>query len=289
MIPYEPKNWLKLTFHVRGTIIPRIIVRVGLLLALALLAVLVKRSLTRPEEWFGSFKPLGHSLIGVAIGLLIVFRTNASYDRFWEGRKLWGAIINTSRNLVRGAVVHLPDSRELANLVSAYALALKQHLRNDKNYSEIEELVPPDLYRRLGASANPPLTISLEMSQWIQHHQSHGRIDAVTAQGLEIQVRTLLDNQGGCERILRTPIPFAYAVHIKQLVMLYLVALPFVLVNEMDWVAIPLTGVIAFGLLGIEEAGVEIEDPFGDDPNDLPIEAMCATIARDSLALTEHR
>jgi putative membrane protein len=287
MIPYEPKSWLKLTLHVRGTVIPRLLGRVGCLLLLTVVALAVKHSLPDPSKVFNGFKPLGHTLIGVAIGLLIVFRTNASYDRYWEGRKLWGGIINTSRNLVRGTVAHVHDARELANLVSAYALALKQHLRNDKNLSEIEELISPELFQRASATANPPSIIALAMSRWIQHHQSHGRLDAITAQGLESQVRLLLDGQGGCERILRTPIPFAYAVHIKQLVMLYLVTLPFVLVAEMEWVALPLVGVISFGLLGIEEAGVEIEDPFGDDPNDLPVEAMCATIGRDVLALVE--
>ena len=97
---------------------------------------------------------------------------------------------------------------------------------------------------------------------------------------LEAQVAALLDNQGGCERILRTPIPFAYAVHIKQLLLIYLLSLPLALVGEMGWVAIPTSAVIAFGLLGIEEAGVEIEDPFGDDPNDLPVEAICGRSAR---------
>lgn len=287
MIPYEPKSWLKLTFHIHGSVIPRILGRIGFLILLTLIALAIKDSLPDPARFFRGFKPLGHTLIGVAIGLLIVFRTNASYDRYWEGRKLWGSIINISRNLVRGAAVHLHDARDLANLVSAYALALKQHLRNDKNLSEIEELVSPELFQRASATANPPSIIALAMSRWIQHHQSHGRLDTITAQGLEIQVRLLLDQQGGCERILRTPIPFAYAVHIKQLVMLYLVTLPFVMVAEMEWVALPLVGVISFGLLGIEEAGVEIEDPFGDDPNDLPIEAMCATIGRDVIALVE--
>jgi putative membrane protein len=96
-----------------------------------------------------------------------------------------------------------------------------------------------------------------------------------------------LDHQGACERILRTPIPFAYAVHIKQLLMVYLATLPLALVPLMNWGAVPAVIVIAFGLLGIEEAGVEIEDPFGDDPNDLPLENLCAVIARDTAALAD--
>ena len=98
-------------------------------------------------------------------------------------------------------------------------------------------------------------------------------------------VRALLDNQGGCERILKTPIPFAYAVHIRQMLAIYVVTLPFALVGEMGWATIPTVAVVAFGMIGIEEAGNEIEDPFGTDPNDLPLEALCATIAKDVAAL----
>ena len=102
-----------------------------------------------------------------------------------------------------------------------------------------------------------------------------------------MQIRNFLDCQGGCERIRRTPMPYVYAVHINQLVMLYLITLPLVLVAEMGVASLMIVPVIAFGLLGIEEAGVEIEDPFGEDPNDLPIEAICGTISRDSMALAE--
>lgn len=299
MISYDPKGWLRLIFAYKGTIIPRVLVRVGLLVALTV-GVLIAREvilwLTAPPkdapvvaaDPLKPFKPLGHTLIGVALGLLIVFRNNCSYDRYWEGRKLWGSIVNSSRNLMRGAAVAVAEeSKVLAGLVTAYALALKQHLRNDKDIAEIREHVSPEVYDRAAGAGNPPAVIAFHMSRWILDRQRENQLDPVAAQGLESQVRNLLDNQGGCERILRTPIPFAYAAHIKQLLFLYLLSLPFILVGEMGWVAIPSTAAIAFGLLGIEEAGVEIEDPFGDDPNDLPIETMCATIGRDAKATAE--
>jgi ion channel-forming bestrophin family protein len=260
---------------------------VALLAVMTGALLLVKEYWTDSERLFKPFKPLGHTLIGVALGLLIVFRNNCSYDRYWEGRKLWGGIVNAARNLVRGAVVSVGEAKELANLTAAYALALKQHLRSDKDLSEIQALVSPAVYEQVTAAANPPSLLALQLSGWIQARQGEGKLDSVTTQALEGHVRLFLDNQGGCERILRTPIPFAYAVHIKQLLMLYLITLPLILVGEMNWFAIPTVAAIAFGLLGIEEAGVEIEDPFGDDPNDLPVEAMCATIARDTLALAE--
>jgi putative membrane protein len=283
MINYDPKAWLRVTLSAHGTVWPRILDRV---LALMLITV----GLWTIDNWVTKLfpiDPLGHTLMGVAVGLLIVFRNNCSYDRYWEGRKMWGGIVNTSRNLVRGAAVFAGSAEDLANLVAAYALALKQHLRGNKDISEIKDLVSPELYDRASASANPPSMLAHAMTAWIHQKMAEGKFDSMMAQRLETNVSALLDCQGACERILRTPIPFAYAVHIKQLLYLYLITLPLIIVPKMGWPGAFVVGAIAFGLLGIEEAGVEIEDPFGDDPNDLPLEAICATIQRDTMALAK--
>lgn len=283
IIPYAPKAWLRLTFSLGGRIIPRVAWRVGVLVALTSACLAIKELVPAAEPVFRPFKPLAHTLIGVALGLLLVFRNNCSYDRYWEGRKLWGAIVNNSRNLVRRAAAYAGGAGGLAGLVSGYALALKQHLRGSKDLDEVRSLVPPVVFDHAASVANPPSALAFHMSAWVKERTSAGNLDPVTAQSLEAHVRALLDAQGGCERILRTPIPFAYAVHIKQLLVLYLVTLPLILIGELNWVAIPAVAAIGFGMLGIEEAGVEIEDPFGDDPNDLPI----ATIARDTQALAD--
>ncbi len=287
MITYDPKSWLKTSLAFKATAIPRVMGRVGVLAALTAGLLAIRELVPESEPLFKPLKPLGHTLIGVALGLLIVFRNNCSYDRYWEGRKLWGGIVNASRNLLRGAGIAVGDVKGLADMVAAYALALKQHLRGEKDLAEIEALLPPDVYGSLAGASNPPSLIAFHISAWIRARADEGKLDSVKAQSLEDHVRTFLDNQGGCERILRTPIPYVYAAHIKQLLTLYLVTLPVILVGEMSWFAVPTVAAIAFGLLGIEEAGVEIEDPFGDDPNDLPVEAICATIGRDTAALAE--
>jgi len=287
MISYDAKAWLPLTLAYRGTIIPRVVGRITLLVLLTVLVLLVRDFVPGSETVLKQFKPLGHMLIGVALGLLIVFRNNCSYDRYWEGRKLWGGIVNISRNLMREAATFAGDASELAKLVTAYPLALKQHLRGNKDLEEIRSLVPPAVFDHVSSSGNPPSILAYYMTAWIRDRHTAGKFDSITAQSLEVNVRAFLDMQGGCERILRTPIPFAYAVHIKQLLLLYLVSLPFILIGELSWASIPTVAVIAFGLLGIEEAGVEIEDPFGDDPNDLPLDAICATIGRDTQGLAE--
>lgn len=287
MIAYDPKGWLKITVALKGSIIPRVLARILFLGLLTIVLILIRDYVPGIEPVLKPFKPLGHTLIGVALGLLIVFRNNCSYDRYWEGRKLWGGIVNAARNLMREGAAFTGDARELAALVTAYPLALKQHLRNNKDLEELRAVLPPAVFEHASAASNPPSIIAFYITVWIRDRIAEGKFDSVTGQQLEGHVRSFLDCQGGCERILRTPIPFAYAVHIKQLLLLYLISLPLILVGELGWVAVPTVMAIAFGMLGIEEAGVEIEDPFGDDPNDLPIETMCATIGRDAQSLAD--
>jgi putative membrane protein len=171
--------------------------------------------------------------------------------------------------------------------VTAYTRALKQHLRGDRDLSEIRPLVSGEVFRRVTAAANPPAVLAHALSAWVRERQQAGELDAVTARALEGNVCSLVDTAANCERIGQTPIPFAYAVHIKQMLTLYLATLPFVLVPKMGLAAVFAVAGIAFGLVGIEEAGVEIEDPFGTDANDLPLEAFCASVAEDAKALAE--
>src|SRR5688500_3068946 len=116
MINYDPKAWLPLTGAYRGTIIPRVAARIGIITALALVAVLIREFVPSSESVLKHFNALPHTLIGVALGLLIVFRNNCSYDRYWEGRKLWGSVVNSARNLVREAAAFAGDATELARL-----------------------------------------------------------------------------------------------------------------------------------------------------------------------------
>jgi putative membrane protein len=281
MISYDRRRWWPILFAVRGTVLPRVYRR--LLFYTALTAGLW--ALHGYINKLPNIDSLGHALVGVAMGLMIVFRTNSSYDRFWEGRKLWGNLVTAARNLVRGEAAYRGKAAGLANLATAYALALKQRLRGSRDLSEIKGLVSPEVYEQVVASPNPPSTLAYYLSLWIQQAQAAKELDGPVARSLEGCVCTMVECEGGCERIVRTPIPLEYAAHIKQLLMLYLLTLPFILVPKMDWAAIPAVAGITFGLLGIEEAGVAIEDPFGDDPNDLPLEELCGQIAEDGEAL----
>lgn len=277
MISYHQKSWTAVTFAWRGTVLSRLLHRMGGYAALSF-AVGIWHNFVSPLPDLGS---LAHSLLGVALGMLLVFRTNSSYDRFWEGRKRWDGIISASRDLLRGAVAHAGDIRTLAPLLTAYVIALKQHLRGGA-LDELDGLLAPPLLAEVRDASNPPTRIALELSRWVAVRGQEQRIPPVMVRTLEERITDLVEHQGACERIHETPVPFAYVAQIRQLLMVYLATLPFVLVPRLEWLAVPAVALVAFGLIGIEEAGVEIEDPFGLDPNDLPMDELCAGVAREA-------
>ncbi|MES1213282.1 MAG: bestrophin family ion channel, partial [Singulisphaera sp.] len=158
-------------------------------------------------------------------------------------------------------------------------------LRGTFEYRSIVNLVPGRLARRAAAAPNPPTVLAAAISDWISHRLTEGRINDYQAMTLEQVLNGMVDAQGGCERIQKTPLPFVYASLIRQLLLIYLASLPFVLVGRMGFAAPLVVAVVSFGMLGIEEAGAEIERPFSTNPNCLPLEQICATVARDTRTL----
>ena len=169
--------------------------------------------------------------------------------------------------------------------IHAYAVSVRETLRGHRDFKSLAKLIPDELVQRMATANNPPTVIAAAISQWINQCRLDGRIDTRQQTVMEQTLSSLVDNQGGCERIQRTPLPFVYAALIKQILLLYLASLPLVLVNKMGFAAPLVVAVVSFGMLGIEEAGIEIENPFDNDPNSLPLEQLCATIARDTAML----
>lgn len=287
MIAYDRTNWWRTALSFSGTVLPHVLGRVGLLTGFGLLLCLLDRFLLREIGYpLPVLDQLGHSVLGVALSMLIVFRTNSSYSRYWDGRACWGAIVNNSRNLVRLAETYASPASELARLVTAYVVAVRENLRTDGRRDDLAELIPRDLFLRARNANNPPVILAAAMSEWISERRRTGQIDTYQAMSMEQAVNALVDNQGACERIAKTPMPFVYASLIKQILMIYLGTLPFVLIAKMGFGEPLVVAVVSFGMLGIEEAGIEIENPFETSPNGLPLEQICTTIAKDVLTIT---
>jgi putative membrane protein len=285
MIDYDPHYWWLHFFDIKGSMVRQIVYRV-LSCVLWSVGVVCFNAYVYPVAI-----PLGgHNLIGVALGLLLVFRTNASYDRFWEGRKQWGAIVNETRNLARASVVLLAAAPELMTRVvqwtAAFPWATMHQLRGTRGLGTAGPMLPPAEVEQVLKANHPPLAIAIRISEHLAEARRQGVISDYVQMTIDNNVQVLVDYMGACERIHKTPLPFAYVVHLRRAVVLYCFTLPFALLEVFPgWGTIVGTLIIAYTLFGIEEIGVEIEDPFGSDDNDLPLEGICTTIEDNLRAL----
>ncbi len=291
MIDYDAHRWRDHFFDIRGSMVRDIMYRVLSCLLLAVAVTCVDKYYVRL-----GISDKGHTLVSVALGLLLVFRTNAAYDRFWEGRKLWGAIVNSSRNLARVAAVLLAERpalvRRVLVLTIAFSYATMQRLRNRPGLGPFEAAFGaelgeggPALQAELQAAPHLPLALAVQLSERLKEAHAAGLVNDYQHMTIDQNVQLLIDHIGGCERISRTPLPFAYVVHLRRALLIYCYTLPFVLLPAFGWGTVVVTLLLSYVLLGIEEIGVEISDPFGTDDNDLPLEAVCATIESNLRAL----
>jgi len=280
----EHPPWFKTLFQWRGSVIPSVLPRTLLCAGFgAVISGLYTIGMPVDLSTLSSLVP------SIVLGLLLVFRTNTAYERFWEGRKQWGALVNTSRNLARQMWVAIQETedRDRADkichlrLLVAFALATKLHLRQEPLDDEFASAVTEHQLAKLQTMNHPPLEVAFWIADYLQTRFTEGKINAYQLSAMLAQVDALVNVLGSCERILKTPIPLAYAIHLRQLLMLYCLALPFQMVAALNgWTAL-VVGLISFAVFGIEEIGIEIENPFGHDPNDLPLDDICRTMRRN--------
>ncbi|WP_115620715.1 bestrophin family protein [Chryseobacterium indoltheticum] len=223
-----------------------------------------------------------HSLLGFVLSLLLVFRTNTAYDRWWEGRKLWGKLVNDTRNFAVKINTLLSDDRDSANQIARYLKYfphfLAKHLSQestrlalDEDYSEIEKSL----------KHHGPTDLVILLTHKLHQLKKEGKISDVEMLYLDTQVSGFLDVCGGCERIKNTPIPYSYSSFIKKFIILYVLALPIAYVINLGLFMIPLTVFVYYVLMSLELIAEEIEDPFNNDENDIPMEAIAQNIERN--------
>jgi len=280
----EKRPWFKTALQFRGSVIPSILPRVLLCGGFGLFISLL-HFLKLPVSL-----PILSSIVpSIVLGLLLVFRTNTAYERFWEGRKFWGSVVNNVRNLARQIWVAIDEKdqddfiakKSVLRLLVAFAVAMKLHLRQESVNSELEPLISPSQYQKLKSMNNPPIEVAFWIGDYLNTQYDRNCVDVYQLTAMNELLNSLIDCLGGCERILRTPIPLAYAIHLKQLLLLYSLALPFQMVKDLGWGTGPVVALVSFTLFGIEEIGLEIENPFGHDTNDLPLDNICATMRRN--------
>jgi ion channel-forming bestrophin family protein len=267
MIHYDPKNWVGILLDIPKSRVFRTlffdVLGAG---AWAALVVWVEK------DYFKVAVPLGPSflsILGIILGLLLVFRTNTAYDRWWEGRKLWGQLVNVSRGMAHYLDAALPAGSAArapyAEALTRYPVALAQHLRTLAHHDG--EHVPNAVLRTL--------------SHALHRDVAAGVLPADARLTLMPLVQSFNDVTGACERISRTPIPQSYSSYVKQFVLLYAFVMPFGLVEEFGYGTVIASMFTFFATMGLELLATEIEEPFGTDANDLPLENIAARIGRD--------
>jgi putative membrane protein len=285
MIECDPHDWDSHLFDIRGSMVSEVLPRSLVCVAWSVLVVFACK-----HEWRLTLPVSAHSIVGFALGMLLVVRTNASYDRFWEGRKLWGSIINECRNLARSAGSWLRSDADLMRLIihwtRAYAYATMSALRGQADLGPAGAQLPAAEVADALRSGHVPLAVAARLSMCLKQARDRGAISDIVYQGIDQNVQQLVDHMGGCERIHSTPLPYPYMVHLRRSIILYCMTLPFALSQDYGWNTVLATLFISYLFLGVEEIGVEIEDPFGHDINDLPLPGFCEKIDA-SIAVVE--
>ncbi len=232
-----------------------------------------------------------HSLLGFVLSLLLVFRTNTAYDRWWEGRKLWGDLINNSRNLMLKLNAFLPvENKGLKNnfriLISNYAFALKEHLRGGFIINELED--HPNLkLQELTKYSHIPNRIAQQLYSDLDALQKQNVISEEKIIVLNEELRSFTNIAGACERIKATPIPYSYSTFIKRVILIYMITLPIGLVDDFKWTTIPMVLFVFYAFAGLELIAEEIEDPFGHEDNDLPTDEIAEKIKKNLKEIVE--
>lgn len=282
MIAYDNKAWYRHIFVWKGAVIRGIAMRVIIFMAWTALMIYLYDIGVIPKE--KKIDMVIYNVVGLALGLLLVFRTNTSYDRYWEGRKMLGGMTNSCRNVafILNNVIPKDDKenrKKFAELISAFNYAYKEHLRDGVKKEDIPCLC--NEYKDIVfSSKHVPNAIMKLLTSKVAELQNYDKTNTVFI-NLNTELANFVNYLGGMERIRNTPVPFAYAAHLQLFITIYFIFLPFGLYEKFQWLAVPAVGAISLILLGINEIGVEIEDPFGDDPNDLPVDKICENIEKN--------
>ena len=283
MQAYNPKDWFSLIFNFHKSDTFRLLMpAMGGLTVLSSILCYVDVELDLVT--FRSTTVM-HSLLVFVISLLLVFRTNTAYDRWWEGRKLWGDLVNNSRNLMLKINAFLPDDqKKLKNnvriLISNYAFALKNHLRGGFKEDELEE--HPNLHIiDLKYINHTPNKIALQLYIEVDELVKQKLISEEKLLVLNEELRSFTNIAGACERIKNTPIPYSYSSFIKRIIFLYIITLPLGLVHDLKWATIPTVLFVFYAFGSLELLAEEIEDPFGTERNDLPTDELANTIKKN--------
>ncbi|WP_426329672.1 bestrophin family protein [Pedobacter sp. R-06] len=279
MINYNPKDWSTFIFHIHKSDTFRKLW--PLMLAVAIFSGLVAFAelnfFQLSKSSYVTNIGMMHSLLGFVLSMLLVFRTNTAYDRWWEGRKLLGSLTNVSRNLamkIKALKLTEEDVRFFEYGIPKYAFALKEHLRERMYFGKNSLLIEVEEGKHI------PNQIAGSLINRLYELLEKGAISQEQFIVLSSDFNQFTDICGACERIKNTPIPYSYSAFIKKFIFIYVITLPIGWVFSLGYFVVPIVPFILYVLASLELIAEEIENPFGEDANDLPVDQICTNIEK---------
>jgi len=284
----EHESFLMSALAWHGSVSPKIMSRVAAVLAYAALVTAELPGLAHLRLEMTPFE-----FSGFALGVLLVFRTNAGYDRWWEARKLWGSIVNQSRNLAAAGCGYAHESdgwrHNFLRLVAAFPHVIKKSLRGERELGDIAKLLAPRQLSELQAAQHMPSWVSAEIIKMIDVARRDQVLDGFAFQRLDRERALLVDATGACERILKTPMPLIFAIKARRFILIFLLLLPLALVDRIGWLTPFVAGLVGYALFSLDQIGVELQNPFSKrNLSHLPLDEICETIERNVLALEDQ-
>jgi ion channel-forming bestrophin family protein len=279
MINYNPKSWLKMIFHLAKSDTMSILWKELLFIFLLSLGIAWVEQHFWPGEQVTEKLFAVYQILGFVISLLLVFRTNTAYDRWWEGRRKWGELVNDSRNLaVKIAALELDDESNafFARHIANFPKVSKEHLRAGTNF-ELLDLTGPEKEFLQKVDHIPSGIVELI---WLKLNElkKAGKVSGEDLLRFDRNLNGFLDCIGACERIKNTPIPYSYSMFFKKFIIVYTFTLPLAFVVNFGYFTAIISTFIFYVLVSLEILAEEIEDPFGTDDNDLPTDQMTERI-----------
>ncbi|MCS3532589.1 bestrophin family protein [Chryseobacterium sp. JUb7] len=280
MIVRQRANWLRMLFIWRGSVLKKIIVQ---LVAITLFSLAIYFFKGKVFDYKVHLNPTIFTLIGLALAIFMGFCNSASYDRYWEGRKLWGLLVIETRSLTRQifSLVDGPfkeEKQKVVKMISAFCWSLNDQLRDKSGTERLSHLLSPEQLKKVENKKFIPSIILGFIADWIQEQHKKGNIDTIVLTQLDHQLNQFSNISGGCERIYNTPLPFAYSVLLHRTVYLYCFWLPFGLVDSLGWMMPLIVLLISYTFIALDAIIQEIGEPFGEEENDLALNSICRTI-----------
>ena len=233
-------------------------------------------------------------IAGAALGLLLILRTNAGYDRWWEARKLWGGIVNQSRSLAIGALAYGPADpiwkEQFVKWVAVFAHVARRSLRGEPPGDDVRALVGERATSEIAASAHMPSAVALKLAELLQSACEDQQMDRFGFLQIDRERAELIDHIGACERILKSPLPLVYSIKIRRFIALFLLTLPFALLHRLnsDWLVPFITMMVAYPLMALDQIGIELQNPFSKaNLSHLPLDDISTTIESNLLGLLQ--